>query len=386
MKFSPLELTASARSLLDEVQNIIDTYLTPQYRAREKLARDDHDPDFYRALGQRGWIMPRWPQERGGAGLSAVEEEILVSELAKADAPRTNLSTSRTVIPALATYGGTALQTEVLGPATAGEIAIALGYSEPEGGSDIAAARTRATRVGDQWTINGTKVFTTGAHHCAYTFLLTRTDPDARKHAGLTLFLLPMDSRGIEIHPLYTLGERTNTVYLSDVRVPDRYRVGDVNEGWKVLVGPLDAEHGLGEDGGVSPYDFGLHRARRLALAVDAAVEWGYTADTTGRMPIEDPHVRRRLARAVVNVHIAAAASGLHGRVSAADLFVSTTSDLVDLMGPEAVAPETTYGDTIADWHQRSQVATVYGGTVEVFRNMIADQIGLPRPQYGNRQ
>jgi alkylation response protein AidB-like acyl-CoA dehydrogenase len=330
--------------------------------------------------------MPRWPRERGGAGLSAIEEGILVSELAKVDAPRTNLSTSRTVIPALASHGGASLQTEILGPATAGEVAIALGYSEPEGGSDIAAARTRAVRAGDEWIINGAKVFTTGAHHCAYTFLLTRTDPDARKHAGLTLFLLPMDSTGIEIHPLYTLGERTNTVYLTDVRVPDRYRVGGVNEGWTVLMGPLDAEHGLGKDESVSPHDFGLHRARRLALAVDAAVAWGYTTDSTGRMPVEDPHVRRRLARAAVNVHIAAAASGLHGRVSAADLFVSTTSDLVDLLGPEAVAPETVYGGAVADWHQRSQVSTVYGGTVEVFRNLIAEQIGLPRPQYGNRR
>ena len=113
-----------------------------------------------------------------------------------------------------------------------GHVRLCLGYTEPEGGSDVATCKTRAVRDGDCWVINGSKMFTTGAHNCQYVFLITNTDPDAPKHKSLTMFLVPLDSPGIEIQGIRTVdGDRTNIVYYSDVRVDDKYRLGEVNDG-----------------------------------------------------------------------------------------------------------------------------------------------------------
>ena len=121
----------------------------------------------------------------------------------------------------------------------AGRVRFCLGYSDPEGGSDIAAAHLRAVPDGDEWVLNGAKMFTTGAHNCQYTFLITRTDPALPKHKGLTMFLVPLDVPGVEIQAIRTYGgERTNAVYYADVHVPDRYRMGGVNDGWAVAARP----------------------------------------------------------------------------------------------------------------------------------------------------
>ena len=129
-----------------------------------------------------------------------------------------------------------------------GHIRLCLGYTEPEGGSDVATCKTRATRDGDEWIINGSKMFTSNAQNAKYVFLLTNTDPQGAKHKNLTMFLVPLDSPGIEIQGIRTLdGDRTNIVYYSDVRVDDLYRIGEVNGGWTVMRSALDAEHGLTE-------------------------------------------------------------------------------------------------------------------------------------------
>ena len=149
------------------------------------------------------------------------------------------------------------LRDEVLPRVLSGEIRLCLGYTEPEGGSDIATCKTRAVRDGDGWVINGSKMFTSNAHNAHYVFLITNTDPAAPKHKSLTMFLVPLDLPGVEIQGIRTVdGDRTNITYYSDVRIDDRYRVGEVNGGWAVLRGALDAEHGT-----VERDDSGLKRS-----------------------------------------------------------------------------------------------------------------------------
>ena len=155
-----------------------------------------------------------------------------------------------------------------------------MGYTEPDGGSDIAGAKTRAVRDGDEWVINGQKIFTTGAQYCQYVFLITRTDPALPKHKGLTMFLVPLNSQGIEIQALHTIGdERTNIAYYSDVRVSDRYRIGEVNNGWSVLHGPLDAEHtSVTPPASSTMWALRGNIVHHLEQSVEAAVRWAKDA------------------------------------------------------------------------------------------------------------
>ena len=140
------------------------------------------------------------------------------------------------------------LSAEVLPGVLAGRLRLCLGYTEPDGGSDVATCKTRAVRDGEGWIINGSKMFTSNAHNAQYVFLITNTDPDAPKHQSLTMFLVPMDSPGVEVQPIRTVdGDRTNITFYSDVRIDDKYRVGEVNGGWAVLREALNAEHGTVE-------------------------------------------------------------------------------------------------------------------------------------------
>ena len=146
-------------------------------------------------------------------------------------------------------FGAPELSASVLPGVLSGDIRLCLGYTEPEGGSDVATCKTRAVRDGSgtgAWIVNGSKMFTSNAQNAKYVFLLTNTDPQGPKHKNLTMFLVPLDSPGIEIQPIRTVdGDRTNIVYYSDVRVDDLYRIGEVNGGWTVMRFALDSEHGL---------------------------------------------------------------------------------------------------------------------------------------------
>ena len=183
-----------------------------------------------------------------------------------------------------------------------GHVRLCLGYTEPEGGSDIATCKTRAVRDGDDWVINGSKMFTTGAHNCQYVFLITNTDPDAPKHKSLTMFLVPLNSPGIEIQGIRTVdGDRTNIVYYSDVRVDDKYRLGEVNGGWTVLREPLNAEHGAvaAAPDGLQDTSIMMHQAGFMAAGGGQSRCAGGRPDPDGRRPIDDGRSAYRLGRSV---------------------------------------------------------------------------------------
>jgi alkylation response protein AidB-like acyl-CoA dehydrogenase len=377
--FSAPEHTEAFR---DEVRAFLAEHVTPEVTARVHETGTVHDWGFHRGLAARGWIGASWPVADGGQGRDPWEMRVFAEECALADAPTDSLSIATMIGNTIRVVGTQEQKDRVLGGVLAGEVLLCMGYSEPEAGSDVAASRTTAVRDGDDWVINGEKVFTSMAHEAHFVFLLTRTNPDVAKHRGLTMFLVAMDTPGITVEPLWTLGApgRTNRTYYEDVRVPDACRIGEVDGGWAVMNVALTFERG------------GMFAPLR---ALRQAVEWARAA---GRL--DDPDVRARLAR----VHVANEVSGLlslkstwlhatgelpgvegsMAKLFAASAFQVSTADLLDLVGADALLHESEadapVGGTLEYQWRKSPVVTIYGGTNEIMRTIIAERhLGLPR-------
>ncbi len=231
------------------------------------------------------------------------------------------------------------------------------------------------------WVINGSKMFTSNAHNAQYVFLITNTDPAAPKHQSLTMFLVPLDSPGVEIQPIRTVdGDRTNITFYSDVRIDDRYRVGPVNGGWAVLREALNAEHGT-----VERDDSGLHK---IAVMTEHALLLADAVDrVAARGRIDDGAVGYRLGRCIARLEAALSTPEMFGRVAIAQTLRDVTPDLMDILGTASSLPVGTAGaagDGGAEYVFRLASPTgIYGGTLEVFRNMIAQHaLGLGKPNY----
>jgi alkylation response protein AidB-like acyl-CoA dehydrogenase len=353
-----------------------------------------HDWEFHRALARTPWFAGPWPKGAGGDARTPLEMAAIVEEMAIAGAPLDGWFVTMNVASTLRSRATPDLKTAVLGDVLAGEALICLGLTEPDAGSDVAAVRTRAVRDGDEWIINGQKMFTTLAHEARWVFLLTRTDPEVAKHKGLTVFLVPMDSAGIEIQPVRTLGgERTNITFYTDVRVGDRWRVGEVDRGWGVLMDALAGERG-GQFGGNALFTGTL--ARVLGLALEELAD----ARTVARDPLTDA----RLGRIATDLHVARLLSTKSAYVSgsgespmvesamaklfATEVLQQGASELLDLLGPAGLLAHGAPGAPGDGWiehaHRHVAVATIYGGTSEVMRGIIAEQgLGLPRTPVG---
>jgi len=303
--------------------------------------------------------------------------------MARAGAPTYGIGTTMMIAWVINVVGTEEQKKEILPKALAGDIVIALGFTEPENGSDAAAAATRAVQSGDGWTINGSKMFTTNAHIADYVFMLARTDPEAPKHRGLTTFLVPMKQDGVEVQPVFTLsGERTNITFYNDVSVPDSYRIGEVDGGWTVMTKALQDEHGAA---------FGV----RIERLLEEAEAW---AKESGR--ISDPDARTRLARVAAEAEVAIllqrrghwmtetgtvpVAEAPMAKLYSSEALVRASEDLADLMGPDAVRsyfdPTAPRGGYVEHMARFALGTTIYAGTSEVQRNIIAQRgLGLPR-------
>ncbi len=259
-----------------EARAFLDEAFTDEVQDRIHQTGVHHNWDFHRALVERGWLAPGWPEEFGGQGRDPLEVLAFAEELQRAGAPTYGVGTTTMVCNIIRHIGTEEQKRLILPPALRGEIIIVLGFTEPESGSDVAAAQTRAVRDGEQWVVNGQKMFTTNAQEADYAFMLTRTNPDVPKHKGLTTFLVPLRQPGVEIQPVYTLsGERTNLTFYADVRVDDSLRIGEVDGGWDVMTVGLTFER-VGAQGG--------HSVRLL----DAMEEWAATSEG------DDGHRRAR--------------------------------------------------------------------------------------------
>jgi 3-oxocholest-4-en-26-oyl-CoA dehydrogenase alpha subunit len=389
MDFSRVQLSDDDQAFLDEVRDFLRTHVTEEVVRRDCETGDNFDEGVHLALGSAGYLAREWKPEADG-GFNRVRSRIWELEKRRAHVPWVTWGTTAMVARSVAKFGSPELKAEVMPGVFSGYIRLCLGYTEPEGGSDIATCKTRALRDGGGWVINGSKMFTTGAHNCQYVFLITNTDPDAPKHKSLTMFLVPLDSPGIEIQGIRTVdGDRTNVVYYNDVRVDDKYRLGEVNGGWTVLREPLNAEHGAVEAAadGLQDESIMTHHAGFMATAVDKAAAKVAEPDPNGRRLIDDQSVAYRLGRSVARMEAARSTPALFGRVAVAQTMRDISPDLMDILGTASTLPIGTHGaadDGAAEYVYRfAPLVGIYGGTLEVFRNMIAQHIlGLGKPNY----
>jgi len=390
--FSAVTFTDTQQKFQDEVRAFLDEHLTEEVYAGARERTDHFDKGLWLALGAKGWLQPRWKKEEGGAELDDVSVRILKAELRKRDAPVAG-GANDLIWPAVDAYGVPNLKAELKPKVADGTARFVLGYSEPDGGSDIANAKTRAVRGGDEWVINGQKIFTSNVQYATHVFLITRTDPTLPKHKGMTMFLVPTSSPGFERQPLPTIGdETTNVSFYTDIRLPDRYRIGEVNNGWAVLHGPLDAEHHL--DGPASKLEEigpGEGIVRHLSHSVDAALDWAKTAPDGNGPMIEDSAFLAGIGHLLTDMEASACTPTAMGKIKGSDTVRLGFEKLIDLVGPAATitfGEDGAIGDGIIEYgHRQAQHSAVPGGTVEVFRTIVAQHdLGLPRPDYPGRK
>jgi alkylation response protein AidB-like acyl-CoA dehydrogenase len=381
-------LGAKSDAFREEVRSFIEEHVTDELIEQAHETGTMHDWDLHRALGERGWIAASWPIEYGGQGRDPYEITALKDELRLAGVPQDGIGNTMIVANTLRHVGTEEQKRRFLPPALAGDFIFALGYSEPDSGSDVAAAKTRAERDGEEWVINGQKMFTTLAHEAKYVFLLARTNVDVPKHKGLTTFIVPLDAPGVEIQPVHTVGgERTNITFYTDVRIPDDLRVGAVDGGWDVMTVALTFERG----------GTGLTEAHRMW---ERAVAWARATRRHGRAVIDDPLVRERLANMAIDNEVAkllayrvswvAASGGLPGvegsmhKLWYSERLNAAASDLLDMLAEDGVLshgePEAPVDGLVERTYRHAPVTTIYGGSNEVQRSIVAERgLGLPR-------
>lgn len=388
------ELDDEQRAWVDEVRQFLAEHVTPalkaeivehglEYQGGEVAA-------FRRKIGEKGWFGLNWPTAYGGLGLTAIHQHLLMSEFEYAGVPGPDLTVT-SVAPMIMRHGTEQNKQEFLPGIARGEIVCALGYSEPNAGTDLASLRTRAVRDGDEWVISGSKIWNSGAQRSTHEWLCVRTDPDAPRHRGISVIMVPVDSPGVEIHPLYAWsGYRTNETFFRDVRVPVTNLIGEENAGWTYITGALDHERGA------------LTTPGDLRRAVQDLVALAAHPMRDGSVPAADPVFRRRLAAVEADVEVATlmgyeAASLLDGgaiptvEVSVSKVFTSELrqriADLaLDLLGPDGLMAYRSAGAPHGGFFERlyrvSPLMRFGGGTNEVLRDVIA-QRGHKMPSYG---
>jgi alkylation response protein AidB-like acyl-CoA dehydrogenase len=367
--------------------------------------RRTFDEEWTKKLFSGGWICASWPAEYGGKGLSLLQQVVLTEEFAKAGAPlRADFFGDTLVGPTILQWGTEEQKRRFIPGILDGTISWCQGFSEPDAGSDLASLKTRAVLDGDEWVVNGQKVWTTQARYADFIFLLARTDPEAEKHAGISYLLVPMKQAGVEVRPIAQIdgSAEFNEVFFTDARCPRDNVVGGVDNGWKVAMTTLGFERGTSASTGW----------RRFARELDAVIS---EARTRGKD--SDPVVRQRLAAAWSAVKImqinglrtlADALNGTHQAAALAacnKMFWSETHRrtmelAMDIRGmdaqiltgsPEGVAltggRSTAWrggADYPVDDRQASfffsRSETIWGGTAEIQRNIVGERVlGLPK-------
>jgi 3-oxochol-4-en-24-oyl-CoA dehydrogenase len=374
-----------ARELAAETRAFFERTLTPELRQRAHHSFDGHDWGVHRSAGKQGLLFPSWPTEFGGRAADAYEATAASHVWDEFDWTITAVAVSNIVAWIIMWFGAPEVQRRVLPLIASGEAICSLGYTEPESGSDVFAAKTRAVQDGDHWIINGQKIFTSGADLAQYVLLLTRTDLEAPKHKGLTLFLVPLDSPGIDIQALYTYpDERTNITFYSDIRVSDAYRMGKVNGGLEVMTSALKLEQG--GQGFIVPH-------RRV---LERAISWARKTTRNGVSVLEDPLILSRLSRVAVHSEVSDVifrhslwarvndipdrAYGPMSKLFSTEAFLQDSTDLLDLTAPESLLKGQEGLGLIERSHRHAAATTIYAGTSEVQRSLIAEKaLGLPR-------
>ena len=375
-----------AQAFGEEVRRFFNENLTDELKAHAHHSVAGYHQGFHRKLAQAGLLFPHWPKEFGGRDKTPFDMAALAEVFEEFNWQRITGPVTNQIAQTVMQFATEEVKKEVLSRFASGDALACLGFTEPSAGSDVFAAQTRAERRDDDWIIDGQKIFTTAADVADYIFLLARTAPELPKHAGLTLFLVPMSLPGIEIQAVNTIqDERTNITYLSQVRVPDRYRIGDVNGGTAVMAATLELEHG-GDQYRIS-----------FSSMVKHAVEWAKSTLRDGEPLIEHADARMRLARVAVHVAIAKdlcyrsiwatsnrvlgrAAFGPMSKLFSTEHYQTDAADLMDLAAPWSLFSGRDGLGHVEIGYRQSIGMTIYGGTSEVHRSLIAEQgLGMPR-------
>jgi alkylation response protein AidB-like acyl-CoA dehydrogenase len=386
-----LELSAGDLAFRDEVRAFLDTNLTPELREAGRrmtsvFCDKAHSLAWQRILHARGWAAPTWPVEYGGAGWSEIQRHVFQAECARAGAPNLAPMGLRMVAPAIMAFGSLEQKARYLPRILSGEDYWCQGYSEPGSGSDLASLQMRAAPDGDDYVLNGSKIWTTHAHWATHMFCLVRTSTEGKPQAGVTFLLIEMDRPGIKVDPIITLaGEHeVNQVFFDDVRTPKADRLGAENQGWTVAKHLLEFERGGGY---AASLHAGLERLRDMTRAEHL---------------IDDPQCRRRLADAEIGALaiditerrvLSALATGDKPGPASSILKVQGSEQLqrlddlgIDTLGPYVaphqpraraagsnetpVGPE--HGLTIMARYLNNRAASIYGGSNEIQRDIIA--------------
>ena len=383
--------TEEQEALRQELRAYYADLLTPE--VEEQLAHSHGiGPDMRRVVKQMavdGWLGIGWPKEYGGQGRSDIEQFIFFDESMRAGAPVPML-TINTVGPTIMDFGTDEQKAEYLPRILAGDIHFCIGYTEPNAGTDLAALQTRAVRDGDEYVINGAKIFTSLAGDADYIWLATRTDPEASKHKGISMFIVPMDTPGIKVVPMQLLGDHNiNYPFYEDVRVPAANLVGGENNGWTLITNQLNHER-------VTLCAPGI-----IDRALDDTRAWAQqTKLADGRRVIDQEWVQVHLARVhakleflkLINWKVAWTATQGHLDVADAssikvfgtEFYLEAFKLLMEVVGQAGYLSRGAPGAVLAgrlEMYARSLVILTFGGgTNEIQRDLIAIfGLGLPR-------
>jgi 3-oxocholest-4-en-26-oyl-CoA dehydrogenase alpha subunit len=385
--------TAEQEELRREVRDYFDKLMTPERRA--SLARGEGDygdgkayRETVRQLGADGWLGIGWPKEYGGQARGMMDQLIFMDEAATANVP-IPLLTLNSVGPTIMQYGTEEQKQQFLAPILAGEVHFAIGYSEPEAGTDLASLRTRAVRSGDEYIVNGQKMWTSLVEYADYVWLAVRTDADAPKHKGLSVLIVPTDAEGFRFTPVHTMaGARTNATFYEDVRVPVGNLVGEENGGWRLITNQLNHER------------VALTSSARVGALLRDVREWTQNAKlANGKRVIDQEWVQLILARVHAKVEVLklmnwriawGVGKGLNPadasatKVYGTELFTEAYRLMMEVMGANAVVRDKSPGAMLAGRVERAYrgtlILTFGGGTNEVQRDIIA-MVGLGMPR-----
>jgi alkylation response protein AidB-like acyl-CoA dehydrogenase len=382
-----IELTPEQRHLQAEFRQYFQNLISPEESAEMEV--DRHGKAFravIKRMGSDGKLGVGWPKEFGGLGLGPIEQQIFVNEAARAEVPLPAV-TLQTVGPTLQTYG-TELQKKKFLPAIlAGEVHFAIGYSEPEAGTDLASLRTSAVRHGDEYIVNGQKIWTTGGHDADYVWLACRTDPEAAKHKGISILIVDTKDPGYSWTPIILSdgAHHTNATYYNDVRVPAEMLVGEENAGWRLITTQLNHERVM------------LGPAGKIAGIYDRIQAWASKPRGNGVTPIDQDDVKRSLGEIhsiwrvneLLNWQVASSGETVEVADAAATKVFST--ERIQRIGRLAEEIVAKYGNPAEeetaellkwlDSHtKRNLVITFGGGVNEVMREQVA-AAGLKVPR-----
>ena len=376
-------LTGEQEALRDQFRAYFAELMTPEVEAA--MSNGEWGGSRYRELtlrmGRDGWLGIGWPKEYGGQGRSAVEQFIFFDEAQRAGAPVPFL-TINTVGPTLMHYGTDEQRAAFLPRILRGEVHFSIGYSEPDAGTDLASLRTSAVFDGDEWTINGSKLWTSLVQDADYVWLAARTDPEAKKHRGISIFIVPTAALGFRYSPIETIGDATtNATFYEDVRVPHSALVGEVNQGWSLITNQLNLERvALCAPGGV----------QRVFEDVCAWARDTRLAD--GRRVVDQEWVRLHLARIHAGLEFLrlinwkSAWALAQGRIDPADasatkvfgteFFCQAYRLMLEIMGPAGAvkrgSPEAILRGRVERSYRGTLILTFGGGTNEVQRDLIS--------------